>query len=131
MTSRRVAVHSGLIALTAPQVVAHRLFRMALAGARPSSTDRAEFARMSTEKVAAFYESWYAMSMQSLRIQQETWAASMRAMWFPWQARPFDPARQTLALHNAGLRVLGKGLVPVSRRTVANAKRLGRTSRRR
>ena len=119
------------IALTAPQVIAHRMARMARAGALPSLDDRREFTRMGAEKVAAFYDAWTAMAMQGWRIQQEMWAASLRAvgfpsLWFPWQSRGFDPARGMAALQSATTRVLAAGLVPVRKRTVANARRLGR-----
>jgi hypothetical protein len=86
---------------------------------------------MSAEKVTAFYESWNAMFVQSWRIQQEMWSASLRAMWFPWQARPLNPARQMQAFQSAAPRILAKGMAPVRKRTTANAKRLGRTSIRR
>jgi hypothetical protein len=126
-----LARHSAAIALTAPQVVTHRLARLALSGPVLSARDRREFTRMGAEKVVAFYESWNAMLVQSWRIQQEIWSASLRAMWFPWQARTPDPARQMRALQSATSRILVKGMAPVRRRTVANAKRLGRTSIRR
>ena len=126
-----IARHSAAIALTAPQVVAHRLMRMALAGPMPSLRDQREFSRMGAEKVTAFYESWNAMCMQSWHIQQELWSRSLRTMWFPWQARAFDPARQMLAFQSATTRILEKGMAPVRKRTVANARRLGRTRTRR
>jgi hypothetical protein len=130
-SSNSLARHSAAIAWTAPQVVAHRLARMALAGPVPSARDRREFSRMSAEKVTAFYESWNAMFAQGLRIQQEMWSASLRDMWFPWQARTFSPTRQMLELQSATSRILEKGMLPVRNRTVANARRLGRTHRRR
>ena len=37
------------LAVAAPQVVAHRLTRMAMAGANPSARDRREFTRMVSE----------------------------------------------------------------------------------
>jgi len=130
-SSNSLARHSAAIAWTAPQVVAHRLTRMALAGPVLSARDRREFSRMGAEKVTAFYESWNAMFAQGLRIQQKVWSTSLRAMWFPWQARTFSPARQMLTLQSATSRILEKGMVPVRKRTVANARRLGRTRRRR
>ena len=128
-SNNSLARHSAAIAWTAPQVVAHRLARMALAGPVLSARDRREFSRMSAEKVTAFYESWNAMFAQGLRIQQEMWSASLRDMWFPWQARTYSPARQMLALQSATSRILEQGMLPVRKRTVANARRLGRTRR--
>ena len=46
------------LALAVPQVVAHRLLRMAHAGPHLSARDRKEFARMIAEKNSAFAESW-------------------------------------------------------------------------
>lgn len=92
------------LAFAAPQVVAHRTLRMARAGGSPSARDQAEFMRMGTEKVAAFYQSWGAMWMAMWSMQMDflrTWST-------------------------AGLSVSGAGLAPVHRRAVANAKRLGR-----
>ena len=48
----------------APQVVAHRLTRMALAGPQPNASDQREFHLMRAEKLAAFGESWQAMGLQ-------------------------------------------------------------------
>src|SRR5687767_7245116 len=45
------------LAIAAPQVVAVRTARMLAAGVNPGAADRAEFSRMGTEKVQAFWES--------------------------------------------------------------------------
>ena len=102
--AQRLARQFTELAFAAPQVVAHRTLRMAAASSPPSARDQAEFMRMGTEKVAAFYQSWGAMWM---------------AMW----ALQFDFAR---AMSGAALSVTGAGLAPVHRRAVANARRLGR-----
>ena len=44
------------LAFAAPQVVAHRVTRMAIAGPSLSERDRKEFQRMGAEKTAAFSE---------------------------------------------------------------------------
>jgi hypothetical protein len=44
------------LALTAPQVIAHRVIRMGMASAVPSPRDRREFQRIGAEKAAAFIE---------------------------------------------------------------------------
>lgn len=115
----------------APQVVAHRLGRLALAGPRPSERDRREFHRMGAEKLAAFGEAWQAMAWQMLKSNQQL-AASMMRVWWPMldprvlsKIGPLDQAAQ--AWQTATLDVLGQGLRPVHRRAVANARRLGRT----
>lgn len=101
---QRIARQLTELAFAAPQVVAHRTLRMASAGSRPSARDQAEFMRMGTEKVAAFYQSW-------------------GAMWMSMWSMQFDFMR---SLSSAALSVGGAGLGPVHRRAVANAKRLGR-----
>ena len=53
-----------------PQVVAHRVMRMAIAGPSVSERDRKEFQRMSAEKMTAIIDSWNAMTMQALRANQ-------------------------------------------------------------
>ena len=55
------------LGLAAPEVIAQRLLRMALAGSSPSASDREEFSRMSAEKVSAFYESWNGMFLAAYR----------------------------------------------------------------
>lgn len=128
MTVRRrtrsapLAVKAAELALAAPQVVAHRLWRMALSGPEPSARDRAEFHMMGAEKAAAFAESWQAMWWQAWRVQQDI-ALSLWRVWLPWL-----PGARVLSardMKRAANRVLGAGLAPVHRRAVANAKRLG------
>lgn len=112
--------------VAAPQVVAHRLARLATAGHNPSARDRREFQRMGAEKVSAFWESWQAMAMQQWRLQQAAcWTAARAwgAMW--WGVRPVAAAPFSLAKMQAdALSVMAQGLSPVRRRAVANARRL-------
>lgn len=115
------------LALAAPQVIALRSLQMARAGAEPSARDQREFWKMGIEKALAFNESWFAMSLQAARIQQQFAWAAVRAFWFPWAAAL--PSVGPRAFGRAGADVLGKGLAPVHRRVVANAKRLGRARR--
>jgi len=116
------------LALAVPQVVAHRLLRMAHAGPHLSARDRKEFARMIAEKNSAFGESWNAMALQALQSQRAFAAALALAATVPRSARADPPAQAFAAqLQQAALAVLGKGLAPVHRRAVANAKRLART----
>ena len=120
----RKAVELGV---AAPLVIAHRLTRMALAGHTPSVRDRREFTLMSSEKTAAFYESWNAMFIQSIRIQQEITASIWRSLWHYWLNTTSSAAMPKIDLPYASLRILSKGMAPVHRRAVANARRLGRT----
>jgi hypothetical protein len=111
-----------------PQVIAHRVARMATAGVPPSARDRREFHRMGQEKVAAFGEAWVAMAMQGLRANQAMALAIMRA-WNPLLSPGRSAAALTDAFQSAAIAVAGQGLAPVHRRAVANAKRLGRRRR--
>ena len=126
----KIHAQAAELAWAVPQVVAHRVARMANAGASPSLRDRKEFARMVSEKHAAFAESWQAMAMQALHSQQAFATALARAALTP-PVRRRKAAAHSLALqrqmHEATLALFGTGLAPVHRRAVANAKRLGRT----
>jgi hypothetical protein len=113
MKRRRTAAHARLarqlteLAVAAPQVVLHRTTGMARAGLAPSAADMAEMARMSNEKVLAFYQSWGRMSLAA----------------FGSYASFFGSAG---AASTAAARVLSAGLVPVHAKAVANARRLGK-----
>jgi hypothetical protein len=133
MTTRRrrspsLSVKTAELALAVPQVVAHRLLRMAQAGPHLSARDRKEFARMVAEKHSAFGESWNAMALQTLQSQR-AFAAALGLAAAPVRSTRGRPAATALAaqFQEATLAVLGKGLAPVHRRAVANAKRLART----
>jgi len=114
----RVARQSLELSLAAPQVVAHRVARMATASMSPtlSDRDRREFTRMGAEKLQAMQESWVAMGLQAWRAQftfAQAWMSSlMRMSTLPWM--------------RVSSQVMGAGMAPVHRRAVANAKRLRR-----
>ena len=71
---------------------------------------------MGAEKVAAFGESWQAMALQMVKVQQQFALSMLRGWKLPTAS----------AWQGAALDVLGKGVAPVRRRAVANAKRLQR-----
>jgi hypothetical protein len=133
-TSRRRArplpLQMAELAIAAPQVVAHRLTRMALAGPNPNARDSKEFKLMSAEKTAAFSESWSAMFMQTALAQQKFALSMMRTsmLWPLGLARKPSVDSALAQLTRAGMGVLAHGITPVNRRAVANAKRL-RTTR--
>ena len=110
-----------------PQVVAHRVTRMAISGPSVSERDRKEFQRMGAEKTAAFIESCNAMTMQAFRVNQALAASFFRSFWSP--SLKIKPSASAVAaqLNSAALGVLGKGMAPVHRKATANAKRLART----
>jgi len=121
-----LAIQATELAVAAPLVVAHRLSRLALAGGMPAHRDHRELTLMGAEKVAAFHESWNAMLFQSIRIQQDLAAAMWRSFWLSWLSGGAFSALPKIDLPDAALRVMAKGMAPVHRRAVANAKRLSR-----
>lgn len=126
-TSRSLATKTAELALATPQVMAHRLTRMALAGHTPSARDRKEFHLMGAEKVAAFQESWMAMGLQVWQVQMQMWTSTMQAFWMPWGRTAPGSGNVMAQWQKATLGILGQGMAPVHRRAVANAKRLGHT----
>ena len=128
--SKSLVAQSMALGIAAPQVIAHRVARMAMAGASPSARDRKEFHRMGTEKVAAVSEAWNAMAVEAFRANQQLALSFMRSFWFPWVSPNRRARSASTQLTDAALGILGKGMAPVRRRAVANAKRLGRTKRR-
>ena len=127
-----LARQSAELASAVPQVVAHRVARMALAGAAPSERDRKEFQRMVDEKNAAFGESWNAMAQQALRVQQALAASLVSSFWQVSMGRQASGGTVVAQLQkkavSGAMSVLGHGMAPVHRRAVANAKRLSKTS---
>lgn len=75
------------LAVAVPQVIAHRLTRLALAGPAPSARDRREFQRMGVEKAAAFAESWNAMARQTHEANPTLVSSFLPAFWAPARAR--------------------------------------------
>lgn len=78
-SSRRLSTQFAELTLAVPQVVAHRLTRLAVAGPALSVRDRKEFDLMSAEKQAAFTESCAAMGMQACVSQQQLATGWLRA----------------------------------------------------
>lgn len=126
-SSRSLAVQAAELAFAVPQVVAHRVTRMALAGPKLSLRDRKEFERMVAEKHSAFGESWQAMAAQAALANQRLAMSFFRSFVSLAQGKKPSAADSPAAIQRAALDVIGKGLAPVHRKAVANAKRLGRT----
>jgi len=120
-----LAAQAAALGLAVPQVLGHRLSRMALAGGSPSLRDRREFSRMATEKLAAFSQSWTAMAAEAFLAQQRIALSIMSAVWFPWAYSGHLTSAMN-QLSGAALRVCEKGLGPIQRRATANARRLAR-----
>lgn len=116
-SKRELASQATELAMAVPQVVAHRVWRMATAGPQLSARDRREFTRMGSEKTAAFFESWWAMGWHLVRLQQQAWLSLFGIGVSPWVGH---------GAKRAATAVLGTGLAPVRRRAVANSKRLNK-----
>jgi hypothetical protein len=112
-TSPFLSRQTAELALAVPQVVTHRMLRMAMAGPLPNARDRREFQAMGREKVNAFWQSWFAMGW----AVTQAWQQGCMAML---QGAP-------VALLDVG-GVLSKGLAPVHRQATANARRLARVT---
>lgn len=85
---------------------------------------------MGAEKVAAFSESWMAMYIQMFHANQEL-AFSLMKAWSPVMGSNNKEAwfKSAQIFQSAMLDVLGKGMAPLHKRAVGNAKRLSRTRR--
>ena len=127
--SKSLAAQTIEFGVAVPQVIALRVARMASAGASPSARDRKEFHRMGSEKLIAFNEAWSAMAAQALRENQKFTLSLMQSLWFPWIRPKSSRKAASRRLTGAGLGIVGKGMAPIHRRAVANARRLGRIRR--
>ena len=78
---RRLSRDTAQMVAAVPQVVAHRVGRMMTAGVVPNGRDQQEFYLMGAEKVAAFHESWMAMSRQTFAAQQQFALWWMQTWW--------------------------------------------------
>ena len=104
------------LGMLAPAVAGSRLARMAWEGASPSARGRRDMVAMVLEKQIAFAQAWSAMCTEAWHLQVRFGLA-----WF--SAAP--TAAQSAAMLDNGLqRIVAKGLAPVHRRVVANARRL-------
>ena len=111
-SATRLSRQATELALAVPQVVAHRVARMALAGPTLSARDRKEFHGMGQEKMVAFWQSWFGMGLAATQMWQKAWSAGLQGARVPL----VDVSR-----------VLSQGMAPVHRKATANAKRLART----
>lgn len=116
-------------AMAAPQVVAHRVGRMATAGAHPSRRDQKEFAGMVAEKQQAFVQSWMAMATETLRLQQQIWSSLWALGGTPWSRKPAASLAAARRMQSAAVSIAEKGLSPVHRKAVSNARRLSKSPR--
>jgi hypothetical protein len=127
--SKSLAAQTFELGIAAPQVIAYRVARMASAGTFPSPRDRAELHRMGVEKITAVNEAWAAMATQAVLENHRFALTFMQSLCFPWM-RPVPTVKSvSRQLNRMAVGILGKGMAPVRRRAVANAKRLDRINR--
>jgi hypothetical protein len=118
-----LAWHAAEVAVAVPQVVAHRMTRLAIAGPSPSQRDRREFTRMVAEKSTAFVAAWQGMAVQAMVANQ----ALATSFWMAPLRGAQSPIASMAQLQAATFGVLAEGIAPVHRRAVANARRLAKT----
>jgi hypothetical protein len=127
----KISAQTAGLALAVPQVVSHRVTRMMTAGTTPAAHDMREFHLMSSEKTAAFVESWMAMGAYLMRANQQMALNMVGSWWKAWfsmaglnwpTVQQFWP--RTQQLQSTALGMMAKGIEPVHRVALANAKRL-------
>jgi len=123
------AVQTFEVGIAAPQVIAHRLAGMARANIAPSALSTTELHRMGAEKIAAINEAWAAMVTQAILENQKFALRFMQSLRWPWMCPTCTMKAVPRQLSRAAESILGKGMAPVHRRAVANARRLGRNKR--
>jgi hypothetical protein len=106
------------LSVAAPQVIAHRLARIALSQPNLSTRDRQEFAGMIMEKQAAMFQAWMAVVLETLRWQQAVALALLTGA---------SAGQHHATATSAAMRMASGALGPFHRKAVANAKRLART----
>jgi hypothetical protein len=120
--------HLADIAVAAPQVVAHRVARMALAGPTLSERDRREFTGMVLEKQQAFAQAWVAMFGEAWRVQQQMMLSSWASLFKVGPPNDLWHGGKHMAeLQRAASSIASAGLAPVSKKAKANARRLRKT----
>ena len=112
------AVKLAELGFAAPQVIAHRLARMALAGPTLSARDRKEFTGMAMEKQAAVEQAWMGMFAEGIRFQQQ-FALSLLAFATPRQ----HAARAKSAASR--MRIASSVLAPIHRKGSVKRKAFG------
>lgn len=128
--AQKVLAQLTSLSVAAPQVIAHRVGRMAASGPLPSADDQREFVGMVVEKPLAFAQGWQAMLAAGAKAQHDWWTSWSRALMTPGA---HTPAQAVKLMHeanhdglHAGLDMLSQGLEPIERKAAANAKRLAR-----
>ena len=108
-STHSLATKAAELAVAVPQVVAHRVTRMALSGPTLSPRDRKEFERMVAEKNAAFAESWQAMATQAMLANQALASSFFRSFLSVSMGREAVPRGSGEPATQGGARRSGQG----------------------
>ncbi|MBI3156066.1 MAG: hypothetical protein HYZ20_11730 [Burkholderiales bacterium] len=123
-SANRLLLQLSKLSLAAPQVVAHRVGRMATAGTVLSDSDREEFTGMVVEKQVALAASVQNMWLAGAKANHELLVTLTGAMTQPGGLA--TGARLVDHVNQAAMSVLSEGLAPIERKASANARRLAR-----
>lgn len=82
---------------------------------------------MVNEKHVAFAQAWSDMAMQAFRANQALTIFMLRSFFAPFSVKKPSASSVAAQVQNAAIRVLDKGLAPVHRKVVSNAKRLAKS----
>ena len=109
-----------------PQIVSHRMNEFLNAGMQPTPETQREFLLMWEEKITAFSESWHAATEQTMKINQQVAETLMQNMFTPWwdiyALNYITPSNLATAAHS----ILDKGMEPIHKQTISNARRLNK-----
>jgi hypothetical protein len=85
---------------------------------------------MGAEKVAAFYESWSGVWIEMLGLNLEASRTLVSLWWSTWTGTRRSARLASPYASRAAIAVLSRGVRPIHRRAVANARRLRRATAR-
>lgn len=120
----QICQQSGELGQQVPEVMHKRLSLMATQDPIHHAKTRKEIERMVVEKPVAFFESWQAMLTQSLIAQQNVSKLMMDSWVAMAMGRPIMLDQLYYQVNYETLKVFEKGISPIHRRVMANAKRL-------
>lgn len=112
------------LGVNVPQIMQKRINMMAQQNPFDNHKERVEMERMVNEKTSAFMESWQNMGWQSL-IAQQNIGNIMIDSWIKLSfGKPVAFEKLFYQINLETLKIFEKGMSPIHRRVVANAKRL-------
>jgi len=126
----KVLAQLSKLGMATPQVVAHRVGRMAMSGPVMSVRDREEFSGMVAEKQVALAQSMQSMWLAGAKAHQDFWITYSRSLLQPPWFKSTMNTQLARQIHQAGFNVLSEGLAPFERKVSSNAKRLAKSPKR-